>query len=224
MNEQIGTIILAVGVVLAVVGSLWFVVRAFGTSIGWGIAVLVPVIGPIAFLVAHPRRGQLPFALILLGAIVGFSPIVLNAILGEKQAAVPFVTEKQIVTRGAKDTKYDEMLAKTTVESASFNSADFTDDLAARLDAFANLKRLDLADSGITDATLVVLAKLPALEEIVLSRCTQLTDDGIKTFLANAKTLKKIDARGNAEKPMQVKIETLRDWRKAGADRVTNPK
>lgn len=218
MNVQVGFWILVSGASLAILGSLWLVIRAFKTSTGWGLAVLcLPVVGAIAFLLTHPSRAKPPFATILLGAIVAFSPIVINQ-YSDRRPEVPLERKGQIITRGALDPKYDEMLGKTGTEIIGFNDASFTDDHALRLESFAALKRLDLSDSGITDASLPVIAKLPKLEVLILSRVVGITDEGVKALLAESKSIREIQCQKTA-----VTRETLKAWKAAGEGRKSIP-
>lgn len=218
MNVQVGFWILVSGAVLAILGSLWLTIRAFKTSPGWGLAVLfLPVIGAIAFLLTHPSKAKPPFAMFLLGGIVAFSPIVINQ-FADRRPEVPLERKGQIVTRGALDPKYDDMLGKTDTEIIGFNDASFTDDHAQRLDSFAALKRLDLSDSGITDQSLRVLAKLPKLEVLILSRVNGITDEGVKELLAESKSIREIQCQRTA-----VTRETLKAWKANGEGRKTIP-
>ena len=59
------------GILLIIVGQIWFIIRAFGVSAGWGIAcILFPPIVDLAFLVKHWDRASGPFWLILAGLVV----------------------------------------------------------------------------------------------------------------------------------------------------------
>lgn len=86
-NEQFGFAVLVAGIVVAAIGYVWLIFRAFHTSLGWGIATLiVPVIGPLAYLAKHFPRAKSPVTLVLLGLVLIFLPLAINAAFGEKQA------------------------------------------------------------------------------------------------------------------------------------------
>jgi hypothetical protein len=223
-NEQFGFYLLAAGAVLAVVGSVWLLIRAFQTTFGWGLAVLfLPVIGPILFLIQHGKKAKAPIALILLGAVLSVLPVALNAAFGEKRAAKPLIREtggmKEFTATAALDPDYAALSANPDLEIVNIARADFTDETAERLRGLTKLRRLELNDSAITDKGLAIIATLPTLETLAVARVKGITDEGVKDTVLKIATLKEIDARGTA-----VKVETLRTWRSAGPDRKTNPK
>lgn len=222
-NEQFGFILLAIGLSLALIGVLWLIVRAFQTSFGWGLGIFVPIIGPIAYAFKHTQKAKLPIFLILLGGIIALMPLVLNQLLGEKVAEKPLQREvdgvKQVNALNAKDPKYQE-LAKSDADSFNLSRADFTDEIAEIvLSGKTNLKRLEIADSTITDKSLELIAKLPNLEVLVLPRVKGITEAVAKQTILKMEKLKEIDARGTA-----ISVETLREWRKENSERKSNPK
>jgi hypothetical protein len=223
-NEQFGFSLLAAGAVLAVVGSLWLLARAFRASVGWGLAVLLlPVVGAILFLIQHAKKAKAPIALILLGSVLAALPVALNAAFGEKRAAKPLIREtggmREFTATNALDPDYAALSANPDLEVVNIARSDFTDETAERLRGLTKLRRLELNDAAITDKALAIIATLPALETIAVARVKGITDGGFRDTVLKMKTLKEIDARGTAVKP-----ETLRTWRADGPDRKTNPK
>jgi hypothetical protein len=223
-NEQFGFAILVAGIVLAVIGYLWLLGRAFRTSTGWGIAAFVlPVIGPLAFLAKQYVRAKSPFTIVLLGLVLVFLPLVLNAAFGEKQAqhALQRTTGglSEFTATNAVNPDYEAILANPGLEILQSARPDFTDEVAERLRGLIKLKTLDLSDSSITDRSLAIIAGLPTLEKLSLARVKGISEPAFQETVLKMTSLKEIDVRGTA-----IKVETLRAWRAAGADRKTNPR
>lgn len=223
-NEQFGFAILVAGIVVAAIGYLWLILRAFRTSVGWGIATLfLPLIGPLAYLAKHSPRAKSPVTLVLLGLVLIFLPLAINAAFGEKQAqhALQRTTGgmKEFTNTNAVNPDYDSISANLDLEIVQAARTDFTDDIAERLRGLTKLKTLDLSDSTITDKSLAIIAGLPALEKLSLARVKGITEAGFQDTVLKMASLKEIDVRGTA-----IKVETLRVWRATGPDRKTNPK
>jgi len=68
--ETVGTIIMFSGLLVAVVGKLWMLVKIFETGILWGVGALLCGLVGLIWLVMHWQRGWRPFALSLSGAAV----------------------------------------------------------------------------------------------------------------------------------------------------------
>ena len=216
-NEQFGFALLVAGAVLASVGGLWLIVRAFRTSFGWGLAVVfLPIIGPLVFIFSHSSRAKAPLALILFGAVLGFLPLVLNVTFGQKKAEIPLEREtggmKEFNALNANDPQYDTLLKTLDFTNVNVSRADLTDEIAERLSGQSQMKVLDMNDSSITDKTLA------NLETLNVARVKGITEDAFKTTILKMVSLKKIDARGTA-----ITVATLREWRNAASDRKTNP-
>ena len=82
MISTIAALAVFVGLILLIVGGIWFIVEAFRESILWGIAVILLPIVDIVFLILHWRRAREPFFLQLWGvAIILISHMVLGASL-----------------------------------------------------------------------------------------------------------------------------------------------
>lgn len=223
-NEQFGFAILVAGIVVATIGYLWLILRAFRTSTGWGIATLiVPVIGPLAFLSKHFPRAKSPVTLVLLGFVLVFLPLAINAAFGEKQAqhALQRTTGgmKEFTATNAVNPDYDAISVNSDLTTVQAARADFTDEVAERLRGLTKLKTLDLSDSTITDKSLAIIATLPTLEKLSLARVKDISEAGFQDTILKMPSLKEIDVRGTV-----IKVETLRAWRAVGTDRKTNPK
>ncbi len=66
-----GAVLLAIGFLIFLVFSILLIVRAFQTSVGWGLAYLFLVgIGGLAFVVTHWSRAGGPFLKSLSGAVI----------------------------------------------------------------------------------------------------------------------------------------------------------
>lgn len=75
--ETLGTILLFIGLIPMLVGSIWLLVTAFQESILWGLGtLLVPFVG-IIFVIMHWDAAKKPF---LIWA-AGFVPYVIGMIL-----------------------------------------------------------------------------------------------------------------------------------------------
>lgn len=223
-NEQFGFAVLVAGIVVAAIGYIWLILRAFHSSTGWGLTTLiVPIIGPLAYLAKHFPRAKSPFTIVLLGLVLIFLPLVMNAAFGEKQAqhALQRTTGglKEFTATNAVNPDYEAISANLDLEIVQAARADFTDDVAERIRGLTKLKTLDLSDSAITDKSLAIIATLSTLEKISLARVKGITEAGFQETVLKMPSLKEIDVRGTA-----IKVETLRAWRAAGADRKTNPK
>jgi hypothetical protein len=215
LSEQTGFLILVVGLVLIGMGYLWLIVRAFRTSMWWGLAALfLAPLGGLIYAVAHMRRALAPAAVALVGLLVAASPIAINHLVPVKKEEIKNVTtgEKDLTITGMTGYDYASLRAKTDLTVLQMANPDVTDAEVEHLRGLTHLKRLDLSDTAITDAAVPVLASLPALEDVKLAR-TKVTDAGVKKLLAEAKRLRAIDARGT-----DVKTATLRDWKNADTE------
>ncbi len=73
----LGTIVMVPGYIVMVVGSIWFLVAAFQTSIGWGLGSLFIPFVNIVFLILHWDVAKRPFLTQLLGIPFIFAGIFL---------------------------------------------------------------------------------------------------------------------------------------------------
>ncbi len=64
------TLLMTIGLIIAVVGGLWTLVETFKTGILWGIgSILVPFVSLI-WLVTHWEEGSGPFAISVIGGVL----------------------------------------------------------------------------------------------------------------------------------------------------------
>lgn len=218
INEQTGFIILVTGLVLVAVGYFWLVIRAFRSSVWWGLAAfLLAPLGGLVYAASHCRRSWMPVMIVLLGGLVAVSPIVINRYAPQRLGEVRNVTtgEADLTITGLSGYDYSSLAVKTDLTVLQMANPDVTDAAIEYLRGLTQLKRLDLSDTGITDAAIPVLASLPALEDVKLAR-TKLTDEGVKKLLAGAARLRAIDVRGTG-----VRALTLRDWKNADRENRT---
>lgn len=223
LDEQTGFLILAAGVVVLAIGYLWLMLRAFRTSILWGlVSLLLAPLGGLLFALVHITQGRRPLLVILLGAVIAASPVAINLIAGGnrdtgveeiKPAEGGQPAEERLTLTGAKPSEYEMLNAKKTYAVIQWANADVTDDLAESLRGMENLRELDLNSSQITDRTLALLATLPKLESLRLAG-TKITDEGFRTHLLPLERLKELDLTGTA-----VRGPTAREWKAAQPDR-----
>jgi hypothetical protein len=67
--EVLGLILMIVGIVVSVVGGLWFLGVAFGESVLWGLACLFIPFAALFFLISHWDEAGKPFLVQLAGAV-----------------------------------------------------------------------------------------------------------------------------------------------------------
>ena len=67
MLATLGVVAMWAGLLLLLVGSLFFIIAAFREGILWGLAVMVLPIVPLIFLIVHWHRAKGPFFVQLYG-------------------------------------------------------------------------------------------------------------------------------------------------------------
>ena len=70
--EVIGLILVAVGLIVALVGGIWFLVVAFQESVIWGLGCLFVPFVSLVFLVMHWDKAGKPFLIELAGIVPMF--------------------------------------------------------------------------------------------------------------------------------------------------------
>ena len=68
--QLLALILVIAGLGLAAIAGLWFVLRAFGVSVIWGLLCLFTGIGTLAFLILHWPVARRPFGYSLLGGLL----------------------------------------------------------------------------------------------------------------------------------------------------------
>lgn len=181
--------------------------------------LLVPAIGPLAFLFCHFRKALGPVLLMVLGGLVVGVPVVVNVINGDavvtdakveqKPAEGGGETETHLTLTGSPREEYAKINAATNVVLLQWANKDVTDTDAESIKELKNLRDLDLNDTQITDASLDGIAGLPKLKTLRVAR-TKITDDGFKAKLQSLEGLDELDLTGTAVKP-----STGRAWKTA---------
>ncbi len=72
-------LLMGLGVLVFTAGSIWLLVRAFHTSVGWGLAVLLLPIANLVYAITHWKTAKAPFLLFLLGAALIVGALVASA-------------------------------------------------------------------------------------------------------------------------------------------------
>ncbi|MFC1497937.1 hypothetical protein ACFLS1_05625 [Verrucomicrobiota bacterium] len=68
--EILGMILLGVGVIVSLIGGIWFIVVTFRESVLWGLgSMFVPFVSLI-FLITHWKAAAKPFGISLLGSVI----------------------------------------------------------------------------------------------------------------------------------------------------------
>ncbi len=202
IDERTGAIVLAVGLVIAIVGLVWLLIR------------LMPVLRTIVV------RGFKPGLVIVLGTAIAASPILINKFAPPDDKAKTEVktvegseAEERLTLTGAKPSEYEILNAKKTFAVLQWANADVTDELVERLRDMPNLRELDLDGTAITDKSLALIATLPKLRSLRLAG-TKITDDGFRQHIVPLTAIMELDLTGTA-----VKGQTGRDWKVAVPDR-----
>jgi hypothetical protein len=217
LDERTGLAILVAGLCLLGVGFLWFVVRGFRTSTGWGFVALIPGVN-LLFPAFHFRRASGPLALMLLGGLVAASPLALNKIFGDRVRTDAVVEEKageELLTLTKADpAQYPKVREKTTWAVIQWANPDVTDEHVEWLRGMNDLRELDLNTAAITDKSLAVLATLPKLESLRIG-CPNVTDEGFRAHILPLANLKQLDLTGS-----KVKRSTAGEWTNAQPGRI----
>ena len=201
MSEQIGAVLVFLGLFLVLGGSL--------VLAGRGLRVLLGR--------AERRRLLAPLLLVTAGLVIGAIPFAAQRAwmafvgLGERERVVD--GRKALVLTGWDRPDYSILASKTDVEILEMGNADVDDATLALLAGFGRLRELTLNDSRITDAGLAALAALPELVSLRIAR-TAVTADGVAAFLAAPPPkLREIDVSGNS-----IPTSILRKWKNAAPE------
>lgn len=217
MLEQYGFFMLVTAGLLALIGWVWLIVRAFRQRLLWGLAVLFFPPAILLFLVPYHRKAVGPLVLLLLAFLIGATPYALSYYERHFVPLKPFEQvvdgERRITLTGLKDFDYSTLKGSPDVVVLQMANPDVTDATLGYLQGMDRLRKLDVADTQITDQGLRSIASLPHLEELYLGR-TKITDAGFQESLGPKESLLKLDLTGT-----QVKGKTKRDWKKAKPDR-----
>lgn len=199
MSEQVGAVLVFLGLFLVVSGGLVLLGR--GLRVLFGRVERRRLLGPLLLLTAGLVIGAVPFvAQRAWMAFVG---------LGERERIVD--GRKALVLTGWDRPDYSILASKRDVEILEMGNADVDDATLGLLEGMERLRELTLNDSRIGDAGLAALRGLPELTSLRIAR-TAVTADGVAAFLAEPPPkLREIDVSGNA-----IPTSILRKWKNAG--------
>ncbi len=198
MSEQIGVVLLFVGLIAATVGLFWLLGR--GLAVLFGKRQARQLLVPLALLGGGLVVGALPFA---------YQHVYLRIVgLGERERVLD--GERALNLTGWDRDGYGIIAQRPDVAILEMGNPDVTDETLELLVDLPKLKELTLNDSGVTDVGLATLAQLPALETLRLAR-TKVTPEGLRRFLdAPPQRLSQIDVSGNG-----IPTTILRQWKNA---------
>lgn len=196
MSEQVGVVLVFLGLFLVLSGSLVLVGR--GLRVLFGRVERRRLLGPLLLVTAGLVIGAVPFAAQRAWmAFVG---------LGERERVVE--GKRALVLTGWDRPDYSILASKRDVEILEMGNPDVDDATLDLLTGMDRVRELTLNDTKITDAGLEKLAGLANLESLRIAR-TAVTPDGVRSFLENApKRLREIDVSGNG-----VPTSILRTWK-----------
>ena len=92
-------ILAALGGLLSTAGGIWLMVRAFHTSVGWGLAVLLLPIANLVYTVMHWKPARAPFLVSLLGVALMIAALVASASGGISLMQLAGAEENRVETR-----------------------------------------------------------------------------------------------------------------------------
>lgn len=206
MSEQVGAVLVFVGLFLVLSGSLVLLGRSLRVLFGR----------------VERRRLLAPLVLVGAGLVIGAVPFAAQRAwmafvgLGERERVVD--GRKALVLTGWDRADYSILARKSDVEILEMGNADVDDATLGLLAGMSRLRELTLNDSRVGDAGLAALKALPELESLRIAR-TAVTAEGVAAFLADPPPkLREIDVSGNS-----IPTAILRKWKNAGADTAEAP-
>jgi hypothetical protein len=210
MFEQIAVWIILAGLLLAVCGYVWLIVRAFRTKLTWGVGVAL-LLGWIPYLLKFPASAARPSLVVATGLVMAAAPVAYTRILPVDLG--PLVRqvegEKHITLTGWNRSDYSALSAHPDVVVLQMANPDIDDatlEIVARL---TNLRELDLTNTKVGDAGLAKLASLNRLRMLKL-RGTSASDVAVDGVLAKLPELTMLDARQT-----QVTAEGAGRWKQS---------
>jgi len=206
MSEQVGAVLVFVGLFLVLSGSLVLLGRSLRVLFGR----------------VERRRLLAPLVLVGAGLVIGAVPFAAQRAwmafvgLGERERVVD--GRKALVLTGWDRADYSILARKSDVEILEMGNADVDDATLGLLAGMSRLRELTLNDSRVGDAGLAALKALPELESLRIAR-TAVTAEGVAAFLADPPPkLREIDVSGNS-----IPTAILRKWKNAGAGTAEAP-
>lgn len=208
---------LAAGVVVAGIGHFWLLLRAFRVRLRWGFLVLLVPPASLLFLYSRHDRARAPFAVIGLGVLLMAAPYGVNAWyqhhldLGPREKIVD--GELHLTLTGWDRDDYSVLRFRPQTVVLQMANSDVTDATLLHLHSLKQLRELDLNDTQITDDGLKTLATLRELQ-ILRLRATPITEAGFRESLLGMSSLRQLDLRQTA-----VTRATVKEWRDQQPDR-----
>ncbi|NBV47365.1 MAG: hypothetical protein EBR86_17450 [Planctomycetia bacterium] len=198
MSEQIGAILVFLGLFLLCGGLVVAAARGVGVALGR----------------IRARRLLVPLALCGLGLVVGATPLVAQRVwfavvgLGPRERVVD--GRRAMVLTGWDRQGYEFLRTRPDIEILELANPDVTDETVAILGDLPRLRELTLDGSQVTDAALATLRSFPALVTLRVAR-TKITAEGVRAFLEEPPpALEQFDVSGNG-----IPAAALRAWRNA---------
>ena len=172
LYEVFGVCVIFLGAILLLIGTLWLIRNAWRTRKWLGILTfLTAPIGPLIFGLFRFAQNKKALILILIGLVVGAIPFAADRGyemafgLGERARVIK--GERYLTLTGWDRKDYQAVLTRyNDVVVLEMGNPDVTDETLKSLVDLPLLKELTLTDTPITDAGLVTLASLPALESL----------------------------------------------------------
>ncbi len=216
MAEQLLALILVLGLVLIGIAWVWLLIRAFRTSVWWGLASLL--FGPalLVFALSHWKNVKRPATLLVVGVVVAAVPFGINLaqqkLVGLGPHAAQVDGEWHITVTGWDRTDYRELLQRPDAVVIQMANPDVTDTTLELLKQFPHLREVDLSGTQVTDAGLATLAELQL--QTLRMKGTAITDAGFQRYLSAKSSLVQLDLRETG-----VAAKTLRTWKNAQSGR-----
>lgn len=208
--------ILVIGALVVLFALLWAFIRAWNTSFGWGIScTLFP---PLLLVFLWKKQGFAPAVLLLAGILAIVTPVAANRAVNYFIDLGPLETwvddERHLTLTGWDRKDYSFLTFQEDIVKLQMANSDVTDETVVYLHNLRNLRELDLNHTKITDVGLErIVNGSPKLTGIFL-RGTAITDAGFRKSLMPMKNLKNVDLRETAVEPA-----TYRLWKAADPDR-----
>lgn len=211
--EEYAVYVVVAGLLFFAIGWLALIFTALRVSKRWGVGVLFFPPLALVFIPKHLSVARRPTLLILLGLMVGLSPMLVGRLssyfidLGPYERMVN--GELHLTLTGWDRKEYSVLQARPQTVVLQMANPDVTDSTLEWLLPMQGLRELDLNHTAVTDAGLARLEALTKLEVLRL-RNTKVTDAGMHQLLAKLENLRELDVRGTAIAP-----ETIKTWRQA---------
>lgn len=219
MFEVAGLGILIAGSLLVITGLFWLIGLAWRRRLSVGLLTILtlPLGGPLVYGLTRFAESKRPLILVISGLLLGATPFGWNLVqeklfgLGERERIIN--GERHLTLTGWDRPDYRILKEKSDTVVLEMGNPDVTDATLESLASFNRLKELTLNDSGISDAGLKTLTRLPALQSLRVAR-TKITKDGVIAFLESApQSLKEVDVSGNS-----IPASILRKWKNQDPD------